>query len=384
MRILFLSNEGNGLSLAIALSREGNDVRAFCPNAPRNGEGLVDCVGSWRPHIPWADLVVADEPGWGAYEETLRRFGKPLFGISKSADLLSERVERQLDLLEKSGVSVPRHWTLGAGDSSGIENVLSEWPDEGVVVEGERCEDPSTFQFVAEMYRDEDPLVMERLIGVEVQTVGFYNGRGWMEPFHHAVTHGREGGVVIRSGGDDVVKSVLLPIEGFLSMIGHRGMVVVRSFVDNAGATAIGVTAGVRVELLEAICSDLRTKLVDLLFETAQGVRTDVGSRRSVTAFVAARSGWAEGAPIEGLCDEGLKHLWPNRVRVGQEKWHCGIGESDVFRATAWGQDGIEALKRATRTVREIRYLNKKFDPWLRERIVPSLDFLKEGGMIRA
>ncbi len=103
MKFLILSIDGDALGIAEQFVRAGHDVRYWIknPNMRRAGEGLVNRVPSWRPHIGWADLVLADMVGLSSFGKRITPRAKAHLGFTLIADAMELDRQKQMDLLKK-------------------------------------------------------------------------------------------------------------------------------------------------------------------------------------------------------------------------------------------------------------------------------------------
>lgn len=400
MKILLISRDGDGLALAHRLKKEGNSVKVFCAASVGAGLGLIDRVDSWRPHMEWADLIFADGPGWGVYEKLFKQLGKPLFGIGELSDMLSFNRERQRSLLSKAGLDLPRQWSITRGEKNSFADVLSGWTDPGVVLKGSNvqvCRDMESFLYAANLVEEGHEVVVEDLVeGVEVRTAGWFNGRGWLEPFYHGLMDMEEavggmgrvgqsmGGVVVRSGGDSLVERALMPLTKALQAMSYRGLVTITEFVNQQEMFVTGMKLGLCFDEIEALCEGSREPLGDLLFETAQGVKKTVDVTKDLMAVVRVSSLVEEGgAPVIGLDEGNMKHLWLNGVEALEDE---GVKKADgplaVFKATAIGRDVREAVKRVHRTVERINFMHKYYRADACQRAMSDIGVLKSWGLI--
>lgn len=400
MKILLLSRDGDGLGLAHQLKKEGNSVKAFCVASRDAGLGLVDRVDSWRPHISWADLVISDGPGWGVYENLLKQMGKPLLGISDLSDVLSFDRAKSRVLLSKTGMDLPRQWTLVGGQESSFADVLRGWTEPGVVlrVDGVHvCRDVESFLYAVKKVPEGQNAVVEDLVeGVEVRTAGWFNGRGWLEPFYHGFMDMEEavgkmgrvgqsmGGVVVRSGGDSLVERMLMPLTKALQMMGYRGSVTITGFVNQQELFVVGIKLGMCFDELDAVLGGSRGSVGDLLFETAQGVGREIDVTRDKMAVIRVNSLVEDGgAPVVGLNEGNMKHLWLNGVRVSEDgSVTKADGTLPVFKATSIGRDVREAIKRAHRTVERVSFMHKYYRADACQRAMADVGQLKAWELI--
>lgn len=335
MKILFLSTEGAGLSLARRMAEEGHSVATFVRRvgAERLGEGIVSRVHAWRPTLMDSDLVVCDSPGFGTYSKVLRGNGRPVFGCNYLADI-----------------------SLQEGRQTSLLKLLKLWR-------------PPT-----EIPSDS--------IACTVQA--WYNGRGWVRPFLVSLNEDRfmndDVGPKVQSMGCLTMAAradyrlfelSLFPLERFLRKIGWRGPVNVGCSVWLGDVAVTGVYLGFHYDSAYTFIEGLQEPLADAIFETAMGIKKElkvttfdfiVSARISVPPWPhALPNGELKGLPLGELSDKALKHIHLRDV-YAEGKQHYLAGTTGVVcSATAVGRSVDEARNRVLRTVRNIPLPDKQY-----------------------
>ena len=89
MRILFITNYGDGMDVALRMKMEGNQVKAWIKDRKYQDifDGLIEKVPAFGPAIYWADLIVFDDNGCKEVWEMAHRI-KPCFGGSSFGEKL--------------------------------------------------------------------------------------------------------------------------------------------------------------------------------------------------------------------------------------------------------------------------------------------------------
>ena len=391
MKVLILSEYGNGNSLAHQLTKEGHDVEMFIRfGSGVSDRGFVNIVESWRPHIVDADLVIADEAGYGIYEGTIKGFGKPMLGINKLTDLLSESASRCVELLEHAGISTPA--TFIFSNPADARSVLdSEWGT-GYTVNGVECRHPDIYEWLLGLLNeDQNVNVQEILHGVKVRTEGWFNGRGWIEPTFHSFEHGVDAGggetpdgrgagaVVLSARGDMLTKQLLRPLESFLRDVRYRGPFGVRAIITEDGIYAYEPAACFNYSTLDAVIEGLREPLFDILFEQAVGVRKEMDVTENPMISVGVQA-LGVGSPILGIVKENMKHLQFDKMSANGIARYSGNGYA--LRATAIGRDVREARKRVYRTVDRLEMFSKAYSPHIGVDVDKDVRHLKSWGYL--
>lgn len=402
MNVLMLSKSGDGLGIAFRLIQEGHAVRLFIQDAQYKwaGRGLVDRVDSWRPSLPWADFVIGDMVGFGKYESVMRGMGKPFLGVSEIADKIELDRSAGTDLFKKAGISTPP--TMEFSSPTDAEDVLAMWKDPGYVLKPDGnietsktyvCRDKDTFEYALSTYKASQQLVVQEIVeGVEVSTEGWFNGRDWITPFNHTFEEKRfleggrgpqtgcQGNVVLTAGRDRLVEETLLRLTPFLRDVSYKGPFDVNCIVTEHEAFALEVTPRFGYDAIEAVIEGLREPLLDVLFETAAGIKKTIALsddvliavRVSVPPWPHAEPEAADrGRPVLGVTKEAMKHLFPTDIFQEDDRWLYAAGDGVVYKATARGRDVKEARRRVYRTVDSIDILDKQYRTDIGQR-VPS------------
>lgn len=412
MKVLILSKEGDGLGLAQRVADEGHSVRMFIQNKQyaKAGQGLISRVESWRPHIGWSDLVVADMAGFGIYEDTVKRFGKPSLGVSRVADQIELERGKGIELMTKVGIQVPE--TLTFDTPKAARDVLKMWEPPGWVLKPDGnistaktivCRTPAVYEHALSLYSADQSLIAQRIVeGVEVSTEGWFNGRSWIEPFNHTFEEKRfmEGGLGPNTGcmGNVVlalkrrtklVDEGLGRLEPALRKMGYRGPVDLNSIVNDEGVWGLELTPRLGYDAIEALMEGLKEPISDVLFETAVGVKREMDI--SLDYMIAVRASvrpWPHDdpaeeerdLPIEGINDENLRHLFLTDVYREGDDYRYAAGDGVVFKATARGRSVQEARQRVYRTVEAVEVLDKQYRRDIGTRVPTDAERLSELG----
>lgn len=404
MNILMLSKQGDGMGIAHQLVKEGHSVKVWIKdNSYENtGLGLVDRIGSFRPHITGADLIVGDVVGFGRFRHLFDRAAKPVIGVDPFADAVELDRTRGVELFRRAGVKMPKTWAFSCRDAC----IGGNWPQQEVVLRGYKsciCPDKDTTAYVLENFKEYEPFVVQKCIeGIEVSVGGWFNGRSWITPFNHTFEERRlfEGGLgpttgcmgtVVVAAPDDsqLVKSTLQRLTRTLKKAAYMGPVTVRCVVNEGGIYALGLNMSFGYDSIEAIMEGLREPTLDLLFETSRGVKKEmalthdylIAVRLSVPPWpFRGSNGDVPGKPILGVGRENLSHLFLTDVYRDNGKYKVAMGDGIVLKATARGRSVREAQRRVYRTLDNIQVQDKQYRLDIGSRVDKDIAQLKEWG----
>lgn len=413
MRILMLSESGDGLGVAQQMVREGHKVSLFIqrPGYKRSGLGLVNRVKSWRPQLPKTDLVVCDMVGFGRYEQTFKRLGLPAFSCSLLADKIELDRSKGLELLERVGVGLPESFEYKTPEDA--KDLLRIWEPPGYVIKPDGniatgktlvAREPEIFEWALSTYEPKQELVVQQLIdGVEISTEGWFNGRDWLRPFNHTFEEKRlfpnggpntgcMGNVVIATDGDSLVEQTLQPLTPFLRTIGYRGPIDINTIVNADGVYALEITARMGYDAIEALMEGLQEPITDIIFETAMGVKKSMklpAGERLIAVRVSVPP-WPHdepdardaGMPILGLNEQNMKHIYLTDVQREGDAYTYAAGDGVLLKATAHGRNTEEARNRVYRTINNLIIPNAQFRSDIGSRVERDIGQLRKWGYL--
>ncbi len=415
MRILFLSKDGDGIGVAHKLKMEGNDVRLFIQSKqfPLTAMGMVERVPSFRPHIPWADLIICDMVGFGKYEDLFRRMGKVVFGCSKIADLLELDRGKGIELFERVGISIPETYSFKGKEEA--KQIADIWEAPGFVIKPSGnldtasthvCKDPELYLWALDKLPANTPLIVQKIEeGIEVSTEGWFNGRDWITPFNHTFEEKRfmdgdrgpntgcMGNVVVTSMGDKLINSTIKKVTPFLKKISYRGPIDINCIVNEESAFALEFTARLGYDAIEALIEGLKEPVTDLFFETAIGVKKEmditndymIAVRVSIPPFPHDDPEKEDaGLPILGINEHNHKHIFFTDIYMDREGAHrYAAGDGVLMKVTARGREVKEAQNRVYRTIENLTILDAQYRRDIGDRVRSDIKQLQAWGWLR-
>lgn len=414
VRILMLSQSGDGLGLAHRLVSEGHKVDVFIRESQykKAGIGIVDRIPSWRPHLAKADLVVVDMVGFGNYEETIRKAKKPLIGCSPLMDIAELDRQRGISLFNKFGIDIPETFSFKSPKQA--RDILKLWKSPGYVIKpsgnistAKTCvaRSPDIYEHALGLLEDEQHLIVQRIVeGVEVSTEGWWNGRSWVFPFNHTFEEKRlmneglgpntgcMGNVVVAARKvNKLAGATVLKLEPFLKQTTYRGPIDVNAIVTADKVYALEITARFGYDALEALMEGLQEPVTDLIFETAIGVKKEmritsgymIAVRLSVPPWPHDEPALEDaGQPLLGLNEHNLKHVYLTDVYKEGEKYFYAAGDGAVLKATADGVSVREARRRVYRTLAGLEISGKQYRTDIGQRVEGDMEKLKAWGWL--
>ncbi len=422
MKILIISDTGDGLGIAQRLTSEGNDVAMWIKNHDyeKSGIGIIDRPTSWREKLAWSDLVVCDMVGFGHLEQVFRRMGKPYLACSEIMDEMELDRQKGMEIFQKLGITTPETFPFKCVQDA-KEALAGLDFQEGFVLKPDGNIGTGKTLVIAHQdelawalgtYKPNTSMIVQRIVaGVEVSTEGWFNGRDFIRPFNHTFEEKRfmegnlgpntgcMGNVVLARDSNKLTRATVERLKPFLVKIGYRGPVDINCIVNEKGAYALEATARFGYDAIEALAEGLREPLLDLFFETAMGTKKEmdltqdsmIAVRLSVPPYPledVKQKDW--GDPIGGVGVDNINHIFLCNVYADHEDNMFKVAPADglVLKATArgrkLGEDYVrEARERVYRTLENISCSNKQYRLDIGKRVNGDMKKLVDWGWVQ-
>lgn len=201
--------EALSIDLAYRLTQEHHEVKFFIQSQTEKdvGDGFVEKVSSWEDLLPWADVVVFDDIGFGRVADRLRSEGKKVVGGSSYTDRLENEREFGQRELAKAGISILPSWNFSDFD----EAIRFVQGNRGryVIKPSGRAQNEKELLFVGQEEDGNDIIdvlthykkswsnkirifqIQKYASGVEVGVGAFFNGRDFALPINVNFEHKR-------------------------------------------------------------------------------------------------------------------------------------------------------------------------------------------------
>ncbi len=404
-----LSMRGDGLGLAARMVQEGHDVSVYIqsPFFEAAGLGLVKKVSSWRPELKTAEFAICDAPGFGQYEKVFKEFNVPVFGCNYIGDMLDEDPAKTEELCEKFGIQIPQTWRL-ADPSTGVD-VARDWNPAGMVIKARHedgktdtivCYNKEVYFWALSRYTAEVRVsVQKRVVGTEVTVESWFNGVSWMNPsllcFREYGDNSGVGSqeitgtaVVKKRRPPKIFKDTLEKITPFLKKACYRGPISANCIVNGSGVYVLGFNAKILYDSIEALAEGLKPSesLASLMYKvvTCGENEIDVVSDHLISVRLSTPNMMSKiDMPISGINDNNTKHLFPESMFRDEEGDYRFAGSSNtVAKITAYGRDMHEARNRVYRTINNIDFIDKRFDPSIGDRVEKDMRSLSGAGYV--
>lgn len=353
MKILFLSQKGDGLGVADRLAQEGHDVRfwthdLFCV---KDLSGIVARIDTWRPSVTWCDLCISDLAGFARFREVFEKYGKPTLGLNPVTELLE----------------------LDDGKLEATARVL------GIPLSGSQ--------------RDDD---------VTLSIEGWFNGVSWITPSCVSFKETRlmpggtgpctqsMGAVLLPVRAGRLQEATLDKMTNFLRRAGYRGPVGMTLEVGSDEACLVHFKASMSYDESEAFATGLKEPLGGFLFEVATGTKKEIELTKGCMVAVRLCEGpypFAVGSGdcrtvLGGVIPENRKYIFFSGVLKRGDQYVTTDSSGVVAKITATGRSIAEGRARAYRTIRNISGADLFYRPDIGSRVERDVSELKEWGWI--
>jgi phosphoribosylamine--glycine ligase len=309
-KILFVSFDGLIGDIAWQATREGHEVKLWIKDEEERGiaEGFAAKCDDWRQEVDWADVVVFDDVlGMGAWANDLRKAGKAVVGGSPYTDKLEDDRAFGQNELKAAGVSIIPQENFTSFDEA-IEYVRKS-PNRYVIKPSGEAQNYKRLLFVGEEEDGRDVVevledykrawskkikefqLQRRIMGVEVATGGFFNGKEFVTPicvnFEHkklfpgdiGPATGEMGTAMFWSEPNKIFNATLKPMEPKLREERYVGYIDVNCIVNSNGIYPLEFTARFGYPTISIQQEGLITPIGEFLVKLGEGTISRVRAR---------------------------------------------------------------------------------------------------------
>ncbi|HEX6739058.1 MAG TPA: phosphoribosylglycinamide synthetase C domain-containing protein [Vicinamibacteria bacterium] len=301
-KFLFVSLEGLIGDTAWEVVKEGHQVRYFIQNPEEKeiADGFVPKSDDWRQDVGWADVIVFDDVlGQGAIAQELRRAGHNVVGGTPYSDRLEDDRAFGQQELKNAGVSIIPQANFTSFDEA-ITYVKAN-PNRYVIKPSGEAQNMKGLLFVGEEEDGRDVIqvlddyqrawadkirefqLQRRVLGVEVATGAFFNGREFVHPvcvnFEHkklfpgdiGPSTGEMGTAMFWSEPNKVFNATLKKMEPRLRDEGYVGFIDINCIVNANGIYPLEFTSRFGYPTISIQQEGLLTPISELLWRLAEG-----------------------------------------------------------------------------------------------------------------
>lgn len=257
MRVFILDDDDVGLAFAMRCMIAGHEVRLY--DKGLSGDGIVEKVDSWKPSMPWADLIVMTKNS--ALRKELKPFfkaGLPIFGANDEGAELELNREVGMQVLQDHDIMVPPFRAF-----SGVPEALTfvHQTRKAYACKPWGGTADKALSFVASSYEDTvfylqrlqedgakgDFMLQEKIDGIEMGVAGWFGPGGWSQWVEENWEHkklmnddlgqntGEQGTVLRYLRESPLFERLLRPLTQYLHDIAYVGNVSINCIIDENG-----------------------------------------------------------------------------------------------------------------------------------------------------
>ncbi len=394
MKILILTRDGTALGLAQRLTREGHQVDVFSDTLTlvhTGGDIYNISMNLWKS-VQECKFVVTDCGDWSALYKRAKTYNKPVIGCSELTDMLNKDFVREYKLGKKLGVKFPL--TEVYSDVQGLQPKVLGGKELRYVIKHNRnffvCSKQEWMAWA--MYQlpiGEDVLFQKEVKGREIDVIGWFNGLDWVHPFFYSTPDSVAIGAVsmlAQKKNNKLTKDTIEPLDRWLRIIDYKGAVtahlVVEDETDNVYVDRFEV--GLTAPCIFAIMEGLRISVSEFLNSLAFGNDTEVSTSLAYLLGIEVKNKDAgmHGAPVLGLEEENLKHIFLQGVYKDETGYMISGETHPIYTAVSRGQDIREAARRIYRTIDEVQFPRMHYVQNITGQSMSTFQNLKSWGVI--
>jgi phosphoribosylamine--glycine ligase len=321
-KFLFVSYDGLIADIAWETVKEQQDVRFWIkdPEEQEIADGFVPRASKdWKKDVEWADVVVFDDVlGMGAMAQEVRKAGKLVVGGSPYTDRLEDDRAFGQQELKAAGVTIIPQENFTSFDDA-MAYVKAN-PNRYVIKPSGEAQNYKRLLFVGEEEDGHDVIqvledykrawsnrikefqLQKRIMGVEVATGAFFNGREFATPicvnFEHKKLFpgdigpptGEMGTSMFWSEPNKVFNATLKKMEPKLAEERYVGYIDVNCIVNSNGIYPLEFTARFGYPTISIQQEGLLMPISEMLYKLAEGstnrLRTRSGFQVGVRVVV--------------------------------------------------------------------------------------------------
>jgi phosphoribosylamine--glycine ligase len=309
-KLLFVSYTGLIADIAWQTVKEGHEAKLYIedPEEHEIADGFVAKSADWRKDVDWADVVVFDDVlGMGAMAEELRKAGKSVVGGSAYTDRLEDDRGFGQAELKAAGVPIIPQENFTSFDDA-IAYVTAN-PNRYVIKPSGAAANEKRLLFVGEEEDGRDVLkvladykrawsekikefqLQRRVVGIEVATGAFFNGKEFVTPINVNFEHkklfpgdigpptGEMGTSMFWSEPNRIFNATLKKMEPKLAGERYAGYIDVNCIVNSNGVYPLEFTSRFGYPAISIQQEGLLTPMGELLHKLADGSLSHVRAR---------------------------------------------------------------------------------------------------------
>jgi phosphoribosylamine--glycine ligase len=331
-KFLFVADEALNGDLAWQVVREGHKVKMYVRDRADADvfTGFVERVGSWKPWVAWADVIVFDDENFGHEADRLRKKGKAVIGGSKYTDKLEANRDFGQQEMRKHGVNVLPSWQFTDYDEA-IAFIKRKKGRFVFKPSGHVDSDAKDLIFIGQyddasdllehldrnkhvLARKAKAFLLQKYVnGVEVAVGAFFNGKRFIYPINVNFEHkrlfpgdlgpftGEMGTLMYWSPPNALFKQTLAKMLPSLKKSGYVGYIDINCIVNGNGIYPLEFTSRFGYPTIQIQSEGIKMKASEWLYLLAKGQNFELeckkGFQVGVVILVPLYFGWADRSP---------------------------------------------------------------------------------------
>ena len=307
---LFVSIDALISDIAWQVLKEGHKVKYFVEDKDEKeiGDGFVPKVDKWEDEVDWAEVIVFDDVlGQGKKADKLRKEGRLVVGGTPYTDKLEDDRAFGQNELKNAGVSIiPQENFTSFDEAIGY---VQKNPNRYVIKPSGEAQNMKQLLFVGEDEDGKDIIqvledykrawskkikefqLQRRIVGVEVATGAFFNGKEFVYPININFEHkklfpgeigpatGEMGTMMFWSDPNKIFNATLLKMQSKLAEEGYVGYIDINNIVNNNGIYPLEWTARFGYPTISIQQEGMITPISEFLYKLADGTLTTFRAR---------------------------------------------------------------------------------------------------------
>ena len=360
------------LGLAQRLVQEGHEADVYSESLDLRitGEEIYSISNNLWKSIEECKFIVADSGNWDNIYPKAKKYNKPIIGCNAFADQLNADSVKEYDLCSRLGISCPKSEVYS--DLTGLQPLILEGSKKRYYIRyGRRtfsCTKPEWLAWA--MYQlpsNKRVLLQEEVLGHDVTVIGWFNGLSWVKPFFYSTPHAERIGAVTmlaQKRETRLTDNTILPLARWLRTIDYRGPITVNLTVNEKDTYVRNIYVGLTAPCVFAMIEGLKEMpLSDFLNLLAFSIDNEVSTSLDylVGIEVSRRTAGMRGAPILGVEEGNLSHLFFQGAYKHNDSYLISDEVDSVYTAVARGRDMEEASRRVYRTIEGVQFPDMKY-----------------------
>jgi phosphoribosylamine--glycine ligase len=309
-KFLFVSFISLSGDIAWKVKKEGHQVKVYIESKDDSDvyDGMLDKVEKWEDYVDWADVIIFDDVGFGAFADKLRKEGKLVVGGSSYTDKTEDDREFGQDEMKKCGLNTLSHYNFDNFETA--IDFLKSNPGRYVFKPNGRSADEKNLLFIGEEEDGRDIIeivehnkivwakkiksfqLQKFMVGVEVAIGGFFNGNKFIYPININFEHkklfpgergpftGEMGTLMYWNHSGVLFNATLAKMASMLSENKYVGYFDINCIVNGRGIYPLEITARFGYPTISIQMEGILDPIGDFLYRLAGGENFELKTKK--------------------------------------------------------------------------------------------------------